>query len=184
LQRPHAPCYTLDAIIFAIFSKPASLRLKKSLLLLFAHTSLHHRRNFSMVASATPYRPLLQINFGSPTAASDEPLGKLAQVLVQAAAWQISQIVVERGLLLKKRLYVPVDLVTEARVDGLRLSRTVDELVEQSQAPKGSDLLVLREQLPIFSGEAKIGALSQVFFDAATRQLTHLVVHRHALAGG
>lgn len=137
-----------------------------------------------MGATAVPYRPLLQINFGSPANATDETLGKVTQAYVHAGNWHISHLVVERGLLVKKRLYLPIDLVTEARVDGVQFSLTVDELLEKSQAPKGSELLAMREHLPIFSGTEKIGTLSQLFFDAASGQLSHLVVHRHAIAGG
>jgi osmotically-inducible protein OsmY len=137
-----------------------------------------------MVATAVPYRPLLQINFGSPANATDDTLGKVTQAYVHAENWHISHVVVERGLVLKKRLFLPVDLVSEARVNLVQFSLTVDELIEKSQAPKGSDLLALREHLPIFSGSDKIGTLSQLFFDAASGQLSHLVVHRHAIAGG
>ncbi len=137
-----------------------------------------------MGATAVPYRPLLQINFGSPANATDETLGKVTQAYVHAGNWRISHLGVERGLLVKKRLYLPIDLVTEARVNGVQFSLTVDELLEKSQAPKGSELLAMREHLPIFSGADKIGTLSQLFFDAASGQLSHLVVHRHAIAGG
>jgi osmotically-inducible protein OsmY len=137
-----------------------------------------------MVATAVPYRPLLQINFGSPARATDETLGKVTQAYVHAGNWHISHVVVERGLLAKKRLFLPVDLITEARVNGVQFSLTVDELLAKSQAPKGSELVAMREHLPIFSGKDKIGTLSQLFFDATTGQLSHLVVHRHAIAGG
>jgi hypothetical protein len=139
---------------------------------------------FLMGATAVPYRPLLQINFGSAANATDDILGKVTQAYVHSGNWHISHVVVERGLLLKKRLFLPVDLVTEARVNGVQFSLTVDELEEKSQAPKGSELLAMREHLPVLSGADKIGALSQLFFDAATGQLSHLVVHRHAIAGG
>src|SRR5689334_12043233 len=123
---------------------------------------------FLMGATAVPYRPLLQINFGSPANATDETLGKVTQAYVHAGNWHISHVVVERGLLVKKRLFLPVDLVTAARVDGIQFSLPAEELAEKSQAPKGSELLAMREHLPIWSGTTKIGTLSQLFFDAAT----------------
>jgi osmotically-inducible protein OsmY len=136
-----------------------------------------------MVAIAPSIRPLLQVNFGSPANATDDMLGRVAQVVVQPGTWQLSHVVVQRGLIMKKLLTFPIELVTEARVDGLQFSLTVDDLLQKAQAPKG-DLLLLKEHLPVGSGSEKLGGLSALFLDRETRHLTHLVIHRHALAGG
>ncbi len=136
-----------------------------------------------MVAIASSIRPLLQVNFGSPANATDDTLGKVSQVLVQPGTWQISHVVVQRGLIMKQLLAVPIELVTEARVDGLHFSLTVDDLLQKAQTSKG-DLLPLKEHLLVGSGSEKLGGLSELFFDRETRRLTHLVIHRHSLAGG
>ncbi len=136
-----------------------------------------------MAALTSTIRPLLQINFGSMANAKDDTLGKVAQVLVHPDTWQVSHVVVQRGLLAKKLLTFPIELVQEARVDGLQFSLTVDDLLQKAQMPAGN-LLRLREHLPVGSGGEKLGGLSEVFFDAETRKLAYLVIYRHALAGG
>ncbi len=136
-----------------------------------------------MAATTVPIRPLFQINLGSVANATDDTLGKVAQVLVHPDTWQISYVVVQRGVVMKKLLALPVEFVKEARVDGLQLSLLVDDLIQKAQTPKG-DLLVLKEHLPVGSGSEKLGGLSQLFFDAQTLKVAYLVVHRAALAGG
>ena len=136
-----------------------------------------------MAATTVPIRPLLQVNFGSTANATDDTLGKVAQALVHPETWQISYVVVQRGLLMKKLLTFPVEFIREARVDGLQFSLTVDDLLQKAQTPK-EPLLLLREHLPVGSGSETLGGLSQLFFDAPTRRLAYLVVHRHAITGG
>jgi len=136
-----------------------------------------------MVAIASSIRPLLQVHFGSPANATDDTLGKVVQVFVHPETWQISYLMVQRGLVMKKRLTFPIELVTEARVDSTQFSLSVDDLLQKAQAPK-HDLLLLKEHLPVESGSEKLGGLSALFFDRETYRLTHLVIHRHALAGG
>ncbi len=136
-----------------------------------------------MVAKINSIRPLLQINFGSPANAADDTLGKVAQVLVHPDTWQISHVVVQRGLFARKLLALPVELVSQARVDGLEFSLTVDDLLQKAQNPKGN-LLLLKEHLPVGNGPEKLGGLSQLFFDGETRRIAYLVMHRHSLAGG
>ncbi|HEU5198986.1 MAG TPA: BON domain-containing protein [Ktedonobacterales bacterium] len=136
-----------------------------------------------MVAKINSIRPLLQINFGSPANAADDTLGKVAQVLVHPDTWQISHVVVQRGLFARKLLALPVELVSEARVDNLEFSLTVDDLLQKAQNPK-ENLLLLKEHLPVGNGPEKLGGLSQLFFDVGTRRLAYLVMHRHSLAGG
>lgn len=136
-----------------------------------------------MVATIVSLRPLLQINLGSVANATDDALGKVVQVLTQPKTWQISHVVVQRGLLVKKLLVLPAEFITEARADGLQLSLMVDDLLQKAQTPK-EPLLALKEHLPVVSGEETLGGLSELFFDAETRRLAYLVVHRHAIAGG
>jgi len=136
-----------------------------------------------MVATNDSIRPLLQINLGSVASATDDTLGKVAQVLVHPTTWQISHVVVQRGVLMKKLLVLPAEFITEARADGLQLSLTVDDLVQKAQMPK-ENLLALKDQMPVMSGSETLGGLSELFFDVETRRLTNLVVHRHAIAGG
>ena len=136
-----------------------------------------------MVAKINSIRRLLQINFGSPANAADDTLGKVAQVLVHPDTWQITHVVIQRGMFAKKLLALPIELVSEARVDGLEFSLTVDDLLQKAQHPK-ENLLVLKEHLPVGNGSEKLGDLSQLFFDAETRRLAYLVIHRHSLAGG
>lgn len=135
-----------------------------------------------MAGTTVPIRPLLQVNFGSTANATDDTLGKVAQVLVHPETWAISYIVVQRGLVMKKLLTLPVDFIREARVDGLQFSLPVDDLVQKAQTPK-EPLLTLREHLPISYGSETLGGLSQLFFDAATRRIAYLVVHRQTIAG-
>jgi osmotically-inducible protein OsmY len=136
-----------------------------------------------MVATSESIRPLLQINLGSVANATDDALGKVTQVLVDPKTWQISHVVVQRGLVMKKLLVLPAEFITEARTDGLRLSLMVDDLVQKAQMPK-EHLLALKEHMPLVSGSENLGGLSELFFDAETRRLAYLVVHRHAIAGG
>ncbi len=136
-----------------------------------------------MVVTSVPIRPLLQINLGSAAQATDDTLGKVAQVLVQPNTWQISYVVVQRGLLIKKPLVLPAEFITEARADGLQLSLMVDDLLQKAQMPK-ENLLALKEHMPVINGSENLGGLSELFFDAETRQLAYLVAHRHAIAGG
>ncbi|HEY7351047.1 MAG TPA: BON domain-containing protein [Ktedonobacterales bacterium] len=136
-----------------------------------------------MVATHVPIRPLLQINLGSVANATDDTLGKVAQVLAHRQTWQISHIVVQRGLFMKKLLTLPAEFIKEARADGLYLSLKVDDLLQKAQAPK-EPLLALQDDLPVVSNSEKLGDLSELFFDAETRRLAYLVVHRHAIAGG
>jgi osmotically-inducible protein OsmY len=136
-----------------------------------------------MVATTVPIRPLLQINLGSVANATDDTLGKVAEVLVHPQTWQISHVVVQRGLIVKKLLALPVEFVTEARANGLQLKLTVDDLLQKAQMPK-ENLLALKEHLPVGNGAEKLGSLSELFFDAETRRLAYLVVHRHPIAGG
>jgi|SRR5579859_1102086 len=136
-----------------------------------------------MAATTSPIRPLFQINLGTVANATDDTLGKVAQVLVDPDTWQISHVVVQRGVVMKKFLALPIEFVQEARVDGLQLSLLVDDLLQKAQSPKGN-LLVLKEHLPVGSGSEKLGGLSQLFFDAQTRKVAYLVVHRSAMAGG
>src|SRR5215469_5321075 len=105
----------------------------------------------SMVAKTASIRPLLQINFGSPAKATDDTLGKVTQVLVDPAKWQISYVVVQRGMFAKKLLVLPIELVSEARVDGLEFSLTVDDLLQKAQTPK-ANVLLLKEHLPVGNG--------------------------------
>ncbi|HEU5367003.1 MAG TPA: BON domain-containing protein [Ktedonobacterales bacterium] len=136
-----------------------------------------------MVVTSVLIRPLLQINLGSMAQATDDTLGKVAQVLVQPKTWQISYVVVQRGLLIKRPLALPAEFITEARADGLRLSLMVDDLLQKAQMPK-ENLLALKEHMPVVNGSENLGGLSELFFDAETRQLAYLVAHRHAIAGG
>ncbi len=136
-----------------------------------------------MAEMNAPIRPLLQINLGSVANATDDTLGKVAQVLAYPQTWQISHVVVQRGLIVKKLLALPAEFITEARATGLQFSLMVDDLLQKAQMPK-ERLLVLKEHLSVVSGEEKLGGLSELFFDAHTRRLAYLVVHRHALAGG
>ncbi len=136
-----------------------------------------------MVATDSSIRTLLQINLGSEASATDDTLGKVTQVLVQPQTWQISHVVVQRGLLVKKLLAVPAEFITEARADGLQLSLTVDDLLQKAQMPK-ENLLALKDNMSVGNGAENLGGLSEVFFDAQTRRLAYLVVHRHAIAGG
>jgi osmotically-inducible protein OsmY len=136
-----------------------------------------------MVATIESIRPLLQINLGSVANATDDTLGKVTQVLVDPETWQISHVVVQRGLVMRKLVALPVEFITEARNDGLRLSLMVDDLVQKVQMPR-DNLLALKENMSVVSGSENLGGLSELFFDAESRRLTYLVVHRHAIAGG
>jgi osmotically-inducible protein OsmY len=136
-----------------------------------------------MVATNGSIRPLLQINLGSVASATDDTLGKVAQVLVHPTTWEISHVVVQRGLVMKKLLALPAEFITEARADGLQLSLTVDDGLQKAQMPK-ENLLTLKEHLPVVGGSETLGGLSELFFDAETRRLAYLVAHRHAIAGG
>ncbi len=136
-----------------------------------------------MVATSGSIRPLLQINLGSVVNATDDTLGKVAQVLIAPKTWQISHVVVQRGLIVKKLLALPAEFITEARTDGLQLSLMVDDLLQKAQVPK-DHALALKEGQSVVSGVEKLGDLSELFFDAQTRQLAYVVVHRHAIAGG
>lgn len=136
-----------------------------------------------MVETDSSMRTLLQINLGSVAGATDDTLGRVTQVLVQPQTWQISHVVVQRGLLVKKLLAVPAEFITEARADGLQLSLTVDDVLQKSQTPK-ANLLVLKDNMSVGNGSENLGGLSEVFFDAGTRRLAYLVAHRHAIAGG
>jgi osmotically-inducible protein OsmY len=135
------------------------------------------------VATTVPIRPLLQMNLGSVASATDGTLGKVTQVLVHPKTWEISHVVVQRGLIVKKLLVLPAEFITEARVDGLQLSLIIDDLLQKAQMPK-EDLLALKEHLPVGNGAENLGSLSQLFFDAETRRLAYLVIHRHTIAGG
>jgi osmotically-inducible protein OsmY len=90
---------------------------------------------------------------------------------------------VQRGMVLKQLLTFPVDFIKEARGDRLQLSLMVDDLLQKAQTPK-EKLLALREHLLVSSGAERLGGLSQLFFDAETRSLAYLVIHRHSIAGG
>jgi osmotically-inducible protein OsmY/uncharacterized protein YrrD len=136
-----------------------------------------------MVATDSSIRALLQINLGSVASATDDTLGKVTQVLVQPQTWQISHIVVQRGLLMKKMLAVPAEFITEARADGLQLSLMVDDVLQKAQMPK-EPLLALKDNMSVGNGSENLGGISELFFDAQTRRLAYLVVHRHAIAGG
>src|SRR5689334_20147174 len=136
-----------------------------------------------MVATKGSIRSLLQINLGSVARATDDTLGKVVQVLVHPKTWEISHVGVQRGLLMKKLLILPAEFITEARADGLQLSMLVDDLVQKAQTPKEA-LLALKEHMPVVNGSQTLGGLSELFFDAGTRRLAYLVVHRHAIAGG
>ena len=136
-----------------------------------------------MVVTNASIRPLLQINLGSVARATDDTLGKVAQVLVHPTTWQISHVVVQRGMLVKKLLVLPAEFITEARADGLQLSLLVDDLLQKAQMPK-ENLLALKEHMLVVSGSENLGGLAELFFDAETRRLAYLVVHRHAIAGG
>jgi osmotically-inducible protein OsmY len=136
-----------------------------------------------MVATSESIRPLLQINLGSVANATDDTLGKVTQVVVDPNTWRISHLVVQRGLVMKKLLVLPAEFITEARADGLSLSLMVDDLVQKAQTPK-ENLLALKEHMPVVNGSENLGGLSELFFDADTRRLAYLVVHRHAIAGG
>src|SRR5579862_9003082 len=136
-----------------------------------------------MVATTDSIRPLLQINLGSVANATDDTLGKVTQVLVFPKTWQISHVVVQRGLVMKKQLVLPAEFITEARADGLQLSLLVDDLVQKAQMPK-ENLLALKEHMQVVNSSQNLGGLSEVFFDAETRRLAYVVVHRHAIAGG
>src|SRR5262249_17632258 len=118
-----------------------------------------------------------------PANATDDTLGKVAQVLVHPDTWQISHVVIQRGMFAKKLLALPIELASEARVDGLVFSLSVDDLLQKAQHPKGN-LVLLKEHLPVGNGPEKLGGLSQLFFAADTRRLAYLVIHRNSLAGG
>jgi osmotically-inducible protein OsmY len=136
-----------------------------------------------MVVTSASIRSLLQINLGSVAQATDDTLGKVAQVLVQPKTWQIGYVVVQRGLVIKKLLALPAEFITEARADGLQLSLMVDDLLQKAQMPK-ENVLALKEHMPVVHGAENLGGLSELFFDAETRRLAYLVAHRHAIAGG
>ncbi len=136
-----------------------------------------------MVATTDSIRVLLQINLGSAANATDDTLGKVTQVLVDPKTWQISHVVVQRGLVMKKQLALPAEFIAEARADGLQLSLLVDDLLQKAQMPK-ENLVALKEHMPVVNGSENLGGLSELFFDAETRRLAYLVVHRHAIAGG
>ena len=115
-----------------------------------------------MVVTNDAIRPLLQINLGSVARATDDTLGKVAQVLVHPTTWQISHVVVQRGMLVKKLLVLPAEFITEARADGLQLSLLVDDLLQKAQMPK-ENLLALKEHMLVASGSENLGGLAELF---------------------
>lgn len=72
----------------------------------------------------------LDLNIGTQIYCADEKYGKLAKVAVDLGVWQVTHLIVEEGLLLKRSRVFPIHSVERATADGLHLAIDPDELTD------------------------------------------------------
>ena len=93
-------------------------------------------------------------NFGSIVRCFDEQCGKLAKVIFNPENWQVTNLIVEEGFLLKKARIFPISVVDWATAEEISISVHEDEL---SSYPEYREIVV--EKIP--EGSAAEPALIQ-----------------------
>lgn len=84
------------------------------------------QRQLSGQAAARPEEPFVIIRRGQRVLAADGPIGRVDQVLVDAATGQVKHLVVRRGLLFSRDVAVPADWVSTMEDDRVVLEASRD----------------------------------------------------------
>ncbi len=132
-----------------------------------------------MEQAAREFAEVHQVRFGMPVNASDGASGTVAHVMIDSGARVATHVGVRLGWLRGHIYNVPIVAIASAHAEGVTLTITRAELIENTPALK-PQLTRLFRGTEVSSEQKTIGRLKQISFTRARGALHRMVVSRGA----